>query len=96
MRYAMIEDLRLKYPITGLCELLDLSVGGYYIWRDRPTSQRAQEDARLAVVMRAAHKRTRETCGPERLQKDIATHDGVLVGLHRLKRLRRQLVRSVE
>ena len=91
MRYAMIDELRLKYPVAGLCDLLDLSVSGYYSWRDRPISQRAQEDARLEVVIRAAHKRTRETCGPERLQQDIAAHDGVLVGVHRVKRIRKQL-----
>ena len=91
MRYAMIDELRLKYPVTGLCDLLDLSVSGYYSWRERPMSHRAQEDARLEVVIRAAHKRTRETCGPERLQQDIAAHDGVQIGVHRVKRIRKQL-----
>lgn len=91
MRYAMIDELRLKYPVTGLCDLLDLSVSGYYSWRNRPMSSRAQEEARLEVVIRAAHKRTREICGPERLQQDIAAHDGVQVGVHRVKRIRKQL-----
>jgi putative transposase len=87
----MIDELRLKYPVTGLCGLLDLSASGYYSWRDRPLSHRAQEDARLGVVIRAAHKRTRETCGPERLQQDIVAHDGVQVGVYRVKRIRTQL-----
>lgn len=87
----MVEDMRLTYPVAGLCELLDVSVSGYYNWRDRPLSQRAQEDTRLEVVIRAAHKRTRETCGPERLQQDIATHEGIQIGVCRIKRLRRQM-----
>lgn len=87
----MTEELRLQYPITDLCALLDLSVSGYYRWRVRPLSQRAMEDARLEVVIRAAHQRTRETCGPERLQRDIATHEGLETGIHRIKRIRRQL-----
>jgi len=91
MRYAMVEEMRLKYPVAGLCELLDLSESGYYSWRDRPLSQRAQEDARLEVVIRAAHKRTRQTCGPERLQQDIAAHEGIQIGVCRIKRLRRQM-----
>jgi putative transposase len=87
----MVEKMRLKYPVAGLCEVLDLSESGYYSWRDRPPSRREQEDARLAVVIRAAHKRTRQTCGPERLQKDIAANEGIRVGFHRIRRLRKQL-----
>lgn len=87
----MIDELRLQYPITDLCALPDLSVSGYYRWRVRPLSQRAKEEARLEVVIRAAHQRTGETCGPERLQYDIATHEGLETGIHRIKRIRRQL-----
>jgi transposase-like protein len=57
VRCAMIEELRLHYPIKGLCELLELSESSYYSWRSRAPSQRAQEDARLALVIRAAHKK---------------------------------------
>ncbi len=42
-------------------------------------------------MIRAAHRRTRETCGPERLQQDIAAHDGMEIGVHRIKRIRKQL-----
>lgn len=38
----------------------------------------------------AAHKRTRESAGPERIQKDLAKH-GTQVGVHRIKRIRRKL-----
>lgn len=42
------------------------------------------------MEIQAAHRRTRETCGWERLQKDLAAH-GVQVGLHRIRRLRKKL-----
>lgn len=38
----------------------------------------------------AAHKRTRETYGAQRLQGDLAEH-GIEVGVHRIKRIRREL-----
>jgi putative transposase len=38
----------------------------------------------------AAHKRTRQTYGPERLQRDLSDN-GVVVGVHRIKRIRRKL-----
>jgi len=42
------------------------------------------------VEIRAAHKRTRQTYGAERLQEDLAEH-GVRVGICRIKRIRRKL-----
>ena len=67
MKYAIIEELRLKYPVRALCDQIELSESGYYSWRSRPPSRRQKDDARLKVIIKAAHKRTRETCGPERL-----------------------------
>lgn len=86
----MINSLRLQYPVPMLCCVLDVSASGYHAWRKRPPSRRAQEEARLEVEIKAAHRRTRETYGPERLQEDLAAH-GVHVGIHRIKRLRRKL-----
>lgn len=42
-----------------MCEHLDVSKSGYYDWRDRPVSQRAQHDAVLVdqiVVMHRSHE----------------------------------------
>ncbi len=42
------------------------------------------------LEIKAAHKRTRQTYGPERLQHDLAEH-GVKVGICRIKRIRKKL-----
>lgn len=73
-----------------LCDVLDVSPSGYYAWLKRPISPRGKVDARLEIEIKAAHKRNRETYGPERLQSDLADH-GVQVGVHRIKRIRREL-----
>jgi len=44
----------------------------------------------LELEILAAHRRTRGSYGPERLQRELADH-GVMVGIHRIKRLRRKL-----
>ena len=44
----------------------------------------------MEVELRAAHKRTRQTYGAERLQQDLAEH-GIQVGICRIKRIRRKL-----
>jgi transposase InsO family protein len=86
----MIKELRLTYPVPLLCELLDVSDSGYYAWRSRRPSRRAQEEARLEVEIKAAHKRTRQSYGPERLQKELKDH-GITVGVSRIKRIRKKL-----
>jgi len=46
--------------------------------------------AALEAEIRAAHRRTCVTCGPERLQGHLAEH-GVQVGMHRIRRLCKKL-----
>lgn len=90
MKYGRIEKWRQQYPVAVMCRVFDVSESGYHAWRDRPLSPRAQENARLEIEIRAAHQRTRETCGPERLQSDLADH-GIRAGVDRIKRIRKKL-----
>src|ERR1700712_3465553 len=82
--------MRHHYPVPPMCRFLGVSVSGYYAWRKRPLSLRAQRELQLEAQVRAAHERTRQTFGPERLRKDLANH-GVQIGVHRIKRLRAKL-----
>jgi transposase InsO family protein len=86
----MIKEMRLHYPVPMICRMLDVSASGYYAYASRPLSKRAQQDIRLEVEIKAAHKRTRQSCGPERLQQDLA-ENGVQIGVCRIKRLRKKL-----
>ena len=85
-----MRQMRLHYPIPLISRILKVSTSGFYAWRDRPLSKWAQEEARLEVEIRAAHKRTRQTYGADRLQQDLAEH-GIQVGICRIKRIRRKL-----
>ena len=58
-------------------------------WLNAPPSRHARE-ARLEIEIRVAHKRTRETSGPEKLQADLAEH-GIRVGICRIRRIREKL-----
>ena len=64
---------------------MGLTLGG-----DAPPSARAEENSRLETEIKAAHQRTRETYGPERLQADLADH-GIEASVYRIKRLRSKL-----
>ena len=85
-----MKPLRLTYPLPLLCRVLEVSRSGYYAWLTRPLSKRAQEEGRLDVEIKAAHTRTRQTCGPERLQRDLKAH-GIRVGICRIRRIRKKL-----
>ena len=85
-----MRTLRLTYPLPIICRVLGASRSGYYAWLNRKPSKHAQEEARLEIEIRAAHKRTRGTFGPERLQRDLA-ENGVKVGTSRIRRIRRKL-----
>jgi putative transposase len=85
-----MKKLRSQYTVPFMCRMLHVSPSGYYAWLKRKPSKHAQEEARLEIEIKAAHKRTRETCGPERLQKDLAEH-GVKVGSSRIRRIRKKL-----
>jgi putative transposase len=85
-----MKELRLKYPVPLMRRMMNVSASGYYAWLDRPLSKRALEEMRLEVEIRAAHKRTRQTYGPERLAHDLAEH-GIQVGICRIKRIRKKL-----
>lgn len=82
--------LRPQYPLTVLCRVLEVSRSGYHAWTRRRPSKRAQENARLEVAIQAAHVRTRQTYGPERLRDELKD-DGFTAGVGRIKRLRKKL-----
>ena len=85
-----MKGMRLQYPVTVMCQVFDVSASGYHAWVNRLPSKRARDETKLEVEIQAAHRRTRETCGAERLQRDLAEH-GVEVGVCRIKRIRKNL-----
>jgi len=85
-----MKEMRLRYPLPLLSRVLNVSASGYYAWQDRPLSPRAREELRLEIEIIAAHKRTREVYGAERLQRDLAEHH-VEVGIRRIRRIRNKL-----
>ena len=85
-----MRELRLHYALPFIRRVLQVSASGYYAWQDRPLAKRDREELRLELEIKAAHKRTRQTYGAERLQRDLADH-GVRVGIYRIKRIRKKL-----
>jgi putative transposase len=90
VKYGHIESLRHEHPIALMCRILGVSESGYHAWLHRPLSLRDQESERLSIEIKAAHIRTRETYGPERLQEDMKDN-GIHVSVYRIKNLRKKM-----
>ena len=88
MKYAWIRT-QIDYPVHVLCRTLSVSTSGYYAWRDRPPSARAQEDDRLRQRIEQLHQQTREAYGSDRLWQALR-QAGEVCGRHRVRRLRRE------
>ena len=80
------ERAGLAMPIFRLCRLLQVSVSGFYAWRNRGPSQRQLDDMVLLAHVRAAFRRSRESYGAERVHHELA-ENGIEVGRHRVARL---------
>jgi putative transposase len=79
---------RAAYPVATMCRLLRVSTSGFYAWRDRPDSVRAQDDAQLLERIRDIHQRSRDSYGRPRVHAELA-EQGVRVGAKRVARLMR-------
>jgi len=85
-----MKEWRLHYPLSVLCRVFNVARSGFYAWLHRKPSRRAQEDERLKIAIKAAHKRTRKSYSARRMQTELAA-DGFPVGRDRIIRLRKEL-----
>jgi transposase InsO family protein len=58
-----------------MCRVLDVSRTGYYAWRGRRPSQRAQTDTRLRIAIRAIHARSQGRYGRPRIHRELRDQD---------------------
>lgn len=81
---------RLMYPVKLMARVLEVSRSGYYASLTRRPSQRQIHDTVLKVLIGAAHKRSRGTYGPRRLQDELAA-EGQHIGRDHISRLRKEM-----
>lgn len=43
MKFRFIQEHQQEYPVTTTCQVLEVSVSGYFAWKQRPVSARQQE-----------------------------------------------------
>ena len=71
-----------------MCRVLGVSPSGYYAWRSRGPSRRAQENARLVERIRVLHRASRGNYGSPNFHQDLV-EEGWPVNRKRVARLMR-------
>ncbi len=72
-----------------MCRVYGVTRAGYYAWRERPVSARAQQDVELKGHIERVHQDSRETYGSPRVYQELKGR-GVEVGENRVARLMRR------
>jgi len=71
VKFAFIKDHQSTFDIRIMCNVLEVSRAGYYSWRDRPASARAQRRHELATRIKRVHERHRGVYGSPRVHQAL-------------------------
>jgi len=86
MSFALIDAKRADVPVETARATLNVSVSGFYAWRNRPASQRQADDMVLLAHIRAEFSTSNETYGSPRMHAELQ-ESGLTIGRHRVARL---------
>lgn len=88
MKFAFIAKHRHIWPVSWLCDALEVSRSGFHAWLTRPASAHAIADERLGEAISRSFQRSDRTYGARRVWHDVLA-EGLTCGLHRVERLMR-------
>jgi putative transposase len=93
-----MEQLTLQglFPVTALCQTLDVSRAGFYAWRDEAESARARRDRELLPLVRDLFWRHKRRYGARRIAVELGAR-GQPCGVDRAaKLLKMQGLRAIQ
>ena len=85
-----MRDHQATFPVATMCRVRRVSSSGFYAWRTRGPSSRAQDDAQLVTQLLFFHARSDGTYGRPRLWKDMREDAQRPISRKRVRRLMRQ------
>ena len=89
MRYQFIAEHRHEYAITLMCQVLSVSVSGFYAWLKREPSRHSREDASLAKQVKTVFQTYRGVYGSPRVHAELRDQ-GIKCARKRVARLMRE------
>jgi len=73
-RHRFIAAEKAQHSVAQLCRVLQVASSGYYAWRHRRLSRRAQANLTLIKQIRAIHDRSCCTYGAPRIHAELREH----------------------
>ncbi|WP_353618617.1 IS3 family transposase, partial [Spartinivicinus marinus] len=89
LRFEFIHQHREQFSIKALCRCMSVSSSGYYDWRSRPVSKRAQEDEALKAKIKKSHEASHRNYGTRSIKDDL-TDQGEQISRRRIGRLMKE------
>ena len=88
MRYLFIKENRSLFPVTKVCQALDISPSGYYRWCKNPLSIRSIHNERLKERIHELYSEHNGMAGSPMITADLRAEDEFpRVGKNRVARL---------
>jgi putative transposase len=90
MKFQFVAEHQHEYPVRLMCQVLEISVSGYYAWCKRPVSTHQREDARLSAEIQTIFLDNRQVYGSPRIHAALQAR-GIRCGRKRVVRLMQAL-----
>jgi putative transposase len=75
VKYAWIHEHHDSFPVAVLCQTLQVSPSGYYSWRDRQPSLRAQRTTRIQQAVQRVHAESHGIYGSAKVARVLNERD---------------------
>jgi transposase InsO family protein len=69
--FGFIDAHQPEWPVTVMCDILQVSTAGYYAWRDRPVSVGQERRDRLIAEIRVIHDTVKARYGSPRIHAEL-------------------------
>ena len=89
VKFQFIHEHRQLFPISRMCQVLEVSENGYYNWRKRGKSQRKRDDEQLAERIENVYHNHGGQFGSPRIYAELQ-EQGILCSRKRVARLMRE------
>jgi len=90
MKYPYVAACGVEFPVSRVCEVLEVSESGYYAWLNRPPSEREQANQNLGQRIQALWQEFRGIYGAPRIHAELEAQ-GEVVGHNRVARMMQRL-----